>query len=196
MGVDLLRLVLVEADKSVQNVVTSQTIIVTSLIIREVVLHWADWQLLLESIDLVQKQNYRGLDEPSRVADRVEESEGLLHTVDGLVFEKKLIVLRDGDKEENSCDILEAVNPLLSFRSLSSDIKHAVCKITDDESRLSNTGRLYPRSQDILVVRHIVGLSDTLNIVEVARNSALVKWDSGSQHYNILSSRIVQLIFS
>lgn len=58
MCVDLLGLVLVEADESVQDVVTSRCVVVTALVVREVVLHRADRQLLLESIDLVQEEDY------------------------------------------------------------------------------------------------------------------------------------------
>ena len=86
-----------------------------TFVVWEVILHWTDWQLLLESVDLIQEQNYAGLDEPSGIADAVEKCEGLLHSVDGLVLEKKLIVFGDGDQEEDCCDILEAVDPLLSF---------------------------------------------------------------------------------
>lgn len=43
MRIDLLRLVLVQADESVEDVIASQSIVVSAFIIREVVLHWADW---------------------------------------------------------------------------------------------------------------------------------------------------------
>ena len=72
MRVDLLCLVLIERDESVQNVVAGGSVIWAALVVREIVLHWADGQLLLEAIDLVQKQDDGGLDEPSRVADGVK----------------------------------------------------------------------------------------------------------------------------
>jgi len=115
MSVYLLGLVLVQADEAVQDVVTSQRIIVTSFVVWEVVLHRADGELLLEPINLVQEQDNRSLDEPSRVADRVEECEGFLHTVDGLIFEEKLVVFGNSDKKEDGCDVLKAVDPLLSL---------------------------------------------------------------------------------
>lgn len=89
--------------------------IVRTFVVREVVLHRAHGKLLLEPIDLVQEQNYAGLDEPPGIANAVEKSESLLHTVDSLIFEQKLIVFRDGDQEQNGGDIFEAVDPLLSF---------------------------------------------------------------------------------
>lgn len=80
MGVDLFGLCLIERHKPVENVVTSSGIIRTTLtllavalmrherltiIVWEVVLHGADWELLLETIDLVQEQDDARLDEPS-----------------------------------------------------------------------------------------------------------------------------------
>lgn len=142
MGVDLFRLVLVQANESIENVVASSSIVVTAFIVGEVVLHRADGQLLLETINLVEEQNDGCLDEPPGVADGVEKGQCLLHAVNGLVFEQKLIVLRNGDEEEDGGDVLEAVNPLFPFRSLATDIKHAVGEVTNDECRLGNTSRL------------------------------------------------------
>lgn len=113
MSINLLGLVLIQTDESVQDVVAGQGIVITTFVVREVVLHWADWELLLETINLVQEQNYRGLDEPSRVANGVEEGKGFLHTVDGLIFEQKLVILGNGNEEKDGGDIFEAVDPLL-----------------------------------------------------------------------------------
>lgn len=55
---------------------------VPTFVIREVVLHWAHRQLLLEAIDLVQEQDDTGLCEPPRVADAIKQGKCLLHTVD------------------------------------------------------------------------------------------------------------------
>jgi hypothetical protein len=41
------------------------------------------WQLLCKQINLVQEQDDARLYEPARIADRVEEREGFLHTVLG-----------------------------------------------------------------------------------------------------------------
>jgi hypothetical protein len=141
---------------------------VHTFVVREVVLHGAHGELLLESIDLVQEQDDRGLYKPSRVADGVEQCEGLLHSVHGLILEKQLVVLRNSDKEKDGGDILEAVYPLLTFRSLTADIEHAVCEVTDDEGGLGDTSRLYTRAEDILIIWNVVGRRDAVNGVEVA----------------------------
>lgn len=169
--VDLLVLVLVEADEAVQNVVASSGVVVTALVVGEVVLHGADGQLLLEAINLVEEENDGGLGEPAGVADGVEEGKSLLHTVDGLVFEEQLVVLGDGDEEENRGDILEAVNPLLTLGTLATDIEHAVGEVADDEGGLGDTGGLYTRPEDILVVGHVIRSGNAGNVVEVAVES-------------------------
>jgi hypothetical protein len=91
VGVDLLRLGLVQRHESVENVIAGRSIVRATcrrsvsrgpdltgqltLVVREIVLHRADWQLFLESIDLVEKKDDAGLDEPPRVADAVEKSD-------------------------------------------------------------------------------------------------------------------------
>lgn len=172
MCVDLLGLMLVQADEAVQDIVARRTIVVATLVIREVVLHRADRQLLLEPIDLVEEENDGRLDEPPRVADRIEESEGFLHAVDRLIFEKKLIILGDSDKEQDGGDVFEAVDPLLPLRSLATDIEHPVRELADDERRLGNTSRLDTRPQNILIVGQVVGGGNAGNVVEVAANKS------------------------
>lgn len=172
MGINLLRLVLVQGNESVQDIVAGRGIIRSTFsnirsvklsaivanliqlafIIREIVLHRGDREFLLKPVDLVQKQDDRGLDKPSGVADRVKECESFLHSVDGFVFEEQLIVLGDGNEEKDGGDVLKAVDPFLPLGSLTSDIEHAVGKLADDESSLSNTSGLHSRSQNILVV--------------------------------------------
>src|SRR5690242_1277704 len=168
MSVDLLCLMLVERDKSVENVVAGGSVVWATLVVGEVVLHGADGELLLEPIDLVQEQNDGCLDEPPRVADGVEQCEGFLHTVDGLVLEQQLVVLGDGDQEEDRGDVLKAVDPLLALRSLTTNVEHAVGQVADDEGSLGDTSCLDTRAQDILVVGNVVGGGDAVNRVEVA----------------------------
>ena len=168
MSVDLLALVLVEVDEAVQDVVAGRSVVVAALVVGEVVLHRADGQLLLEAINLVQEENDGRLDEPPRVANGVEKCQSLLHAVDRLVLKEQLVVLGDGDEEEDGGDVLEAVNPLLTLRPLATDVEHAVCEVSDDEGRLGDTGRLDTRPQNILVVRHVVGRGNASNVIKVA----------------------------
>lgn len=74
MRVDLLSLMLVETDEAVENVVARRSVVITTLVVREVILHRADGELLLEPIDLVEEKDDGRLDEPPGVADGVEQS--------------------------------------------------------------------------------------------------------------------------
>lgn len=152
---------------------------IQTFIIREVVLHRTYGQLLSESINLVQEQNDTCLDEPSWVADGVEQRQCLLHTIDRLILEKQLIIFRDSDQKEDRSDVFETMDPLLSFRSLSTNIKHPVREIPNDECRFSNTRGLNARAQYILVTWNVFRLSNTINRIEVTENW-LVNCLSGS----------------
>ena len=92
-----------------------------------------------------------------------------MHTVDGLVLKQQLVVFGNGNQEQNGGDVLEAVNPLLSLGSLTTNVEHTVGEIADDESSLGDTGSLDTRAEHILVGREVVGLGDTVNGIEVAR---------------------------
>jgi hypothetical protein len=142
-----------------------------TFVIREVVLHRAYWQLLLETIDLVEEEDDGRLDEPSRVADGIEECEGLLHTVDCLVLEEQLIVFRDGNKEKNGGDVLEAVNPLFPLGSLAADIEHAVGEVANDKGRFGDTSSLDTGTEDVLVIGGVVGSGNALDGIKVAGGS-------------------------
>jgi hypothetical protein len=172
MGVYLFGFVLIQGHEPVENVVACRGIVRSTLctirslvfpsvgsilvelafIVREVILHRAHRELLFEPVDLVQEQDDRCLDKPSRVTDGVEQCEGLLHSIDGLVLEEQLIVLGDGNEEKNRCDVLEAVDPLFPLGSLSTHIEHAIGEFTNDEGGLGDSGRLDTRPQYILIV--------------------------------------------
>ena len=154
-------------DESVKNVVTRRAVVLTTLVIGEVVLHGRHWQLLLEAIDLVEEENDAGLGEPSAVADRVEQCECFLHAVDCLVLEQQLVVLRDGDQEQDGGNILEAVYPLLALRTLATHVEHAVCKVANDECCFRDTGGLHTGSQDVRVRGNVSGRGDGVDGVEV-----------------------------
>ena len=137
--------------ESVEDVVACCAVILTALVVWEVVLHRAHGQLLFESVDLVEEEDDAGLRKPPAVTYRVEERERLLHAVDGLVFEQQLVVLGDGDEEQNSSHILEAMDPLFPLGPLAADVEHAVRQVADDEGGLGDTGRLHTRSKYVLV---------------------------------------------
>ena len=75
----------------------------------------------------------------------------MVQTYDRLVFVQHLVVLGQGDEENEGGDVLETVNPLLPLGALTTDVEELVCQFTDLECRLGDTGRLYTRAEDILV---------------------------------------------
>lgn len=92
-----------------------------------------------------------------------------MHSVHSFIFEQELVIFGDGDQEKDSGDILEAVDPLLSLGTLSTNVEHAVGELFDDEGGLGDTGGLDTRAEDILVVWQVVGLGDARDGVEVAK---------------------------
>jgi hypothetical protein len=61
------------------------------------------------------------------------------------------------------------MDPFLSLRPLPSNVEHAVGKILNDECCLRYTGSLDTRSEDVLIVRHIVVGCDAIYRIEVAK---------------------------
>lgn len=146
MCVDLLLFGLIQRHKAIEDIITSSSVVSATLVVGEIVLHRADGQLLLESIDLVQEENDGRLDEPTGIANRVKQGQGFLHTVDGLILKEKLIVFGNGNQEKNRGDVLETMNPLLTLGTLTTDVKHTVGEVANDEGGFSNTSGLYTRA--------------------------------------------------
>jgi len=167
MGINLLGLMLVERDKSVEDVIACGLVISTAFVVWEVVLHRAHRELFLETIDLVEEEDDGSLDKPSRIADGVEQGKGFLHTVDSLILEEKLVVFGDGDEEEDCSNVFEAMDPFLTFRSLATNIEHAVCEVSDDKGGFGDTSSLDTRSEDILVVGDVIGSSYAIDGIKV-----------------------------
>ena len=70
---------------------------------------------------------------------------------DTLIFVQHLVVLAQTDQEHQSGDIFEAVNPLLTFRPLTTDVEQLIRQFADFEGRLGDTSGLDTGSEDILV---------------------------------------------
>jgi len=54
------------------------------------------------------------------------------------VLDKTLVVTADGDKKQQAVDILKTVDPLLAFRPLSTNVKHAVCELAEIKKSFSD----------------------------------------------------------
>lgn len=79
-----------------------------------------------------------------------------------------MVKATDRDQEKHHLNIIEYVDPLLSFRSLSADIKHAVCEVSRLKHRLADARRSQPCSEDILIVWEVVFGEEAVDVAEVA----------------------------
>jgi hypothetical protein len=91
-----------------------------------------------------------------------------LKTYHTLVLNKDLVVGRNGNKENDGSDILEAVNPLLALGPLTSHVEHPVHQLPNLELGLRDTRGLHTRSENILVVGDILRVRDPIYRVKVA----------------------------
>ena len=91
-----------------------------------------------------------------------------MHAVDRLVLEQQLVILGDGDEEEDGGDVFEAVDPFLAFGPLPAHVEHAVGEVANDKGGFGDARGLDPRAQDVLIRGEVVGLGDAVDRVKVA----------------------------
>lgn len=77
-----------------------------------------------------------------------------MHAVDRLVFVQLEIILAHGNTENDGCDVLEAVNPFLSFGALPADIDHSKLCIFNFKVDFCDTCCLGAGTENILLVWH------------------------------------------
>ena len=82
------------------------------------------------------------------------------------VFGKALIISGDSYQEEQRVDVLKAMYPFLSLRSLSTNIEHAVLQGAEIKVRLGNTGGTEACAQHILVSRNEFLVKETIEVNE------------------------------
>ena len=81
----------------------------------EMPLNRTDSKFLLELVNFVEEQDNATFAKPFRTADTIKQCKCLLNSVYTFVFEERLIILGDGNEEEDCGHILKAVYPLLPF---------------------------------------------------------------------------------
>ena len=96
-----------------------------------------------------------------------------MHSIDRLVLEEKLVILGNGDEEENGGDVFKAVDPFLSLGPLTTHVEHAVSQFADDEGCFGYAGGFDTRPQDVLIAGKVVGLRYACNRVEVTKDKML-----------------------
>jgi hypothetical protein len=96
-----------------------------TLVFRIILVQRHRQNLLLENIDLIQKQYDTRPRKPRRIYNRAKQGERFFHAVDGVDFEEDLVVFGEGDAEDYAGNCFETVDPFFTFGSLAADVKHA-----------------------------------------------------------------------
>jgi len=94
-----------------------------------------------------------------------------------LVLHEALVVATDGNEEEQAVDVLEAVNPLLSLRSLAAHVEHAIRELAQVKSALHDTRCPQPAAEKVLVVRDVSVGPYALHVLDEAADG-----QQGSTH--------------
>jgi hypothetical protein len=88
-------------------------------------------------------------------------------TYHALVFVQHLIILTERDEEDESGDILETVDPLLSLASLATHVEELVRKLADLEGRFCDPCRFDTTTKDILIGGHVMRFGHAVDSGEV-----------------------------
>jgi hypothetical protein len=85
-----------------------------------------------------------------------------------LVFDQDVIETADGYQEQDDLDVVENVDPLLSLRTLTTDIKHLESQVAGIEDSLADTCRPKACTQDVLISGNIVLFEKSAEVAHVA----------------------------
>ena len=152
--------------KAPEQVLCSLIYVAAARVIGKVRCQWRSKQLLLEDIDFVEEEDDARPDEPAGVDNGIKQQQALHHTVLINGFEEHLVVLAEGDAEDDRRDVFEAMDPFLALAPLTTNVKHAVkrlaaasfeicfvhvlyAELAHLEPRLVDTRRFRTRSQHV-----------------------------------------------
>lgn len=79
-----------------------------------------------------------------------------------------LIILRDSHNENQALNTFETMNPLLSFTSLTSNIKNTIKQIANMKFNFCYSSRLDSCSNDIFISRNIISSSNSSDFIKEA----------------------------
>jgi hypothetical protein len=91
----------------------------------------------------------------------------MVRTYHTLVFVQHLIILAERDEEDEGSNILEAVYPLFSLASLTTDVEKLIGKLANLESGLGNACRLDTTPKDVLIMRHVTRVGHAIDSAKV-----------------------------
>lgn len=88
----------------------------------EVFLQVRRLDFVCQDVSLVEEKDDGRVEEPWRMDGGVEQSQTLVHTVNGFSLLQDLVVLAEGGQEDEGGDIFKAVNPLPTLRLLTAHV--------------------------------------------------------------------------
>lgn len=83
--------------------------------VREVFLQVRGQDFVSQDVSLIEEEDDGGVEEPRRMNGGVEESQTLMHAINGFSLLQNLVILAEGGQEDEGGDIFKTVNPLPTF---------------------------------------------------------------------------------
>ena len=126
VGKDLLIGALVHLDELVPEIVAAIFVVVgLAVVVREILVRSLDLllaNLRRKEVALVEEEDHGGADEPPAVAYLIKEGYCLDHAVNLVILGEHLVVLTQGDNENNGVHPIETVGPLLALHAPAANI--------------------------------------------------------------------------
>lgn len=85
-------------------------------------------KLLPEDVCLVQKEDNRGMVEPARIHNVVEELKGLNESILARIFGQQLVIFAQGNAEDDCCGVFKDLHPATALSALPAHVKHVDAK--------------------------------------------------------------------
>jgi len=138
---------LVLAQEFVKDVFVAFCDVNATFVVREKVAHWNIIKFFVEEVALIEEQYHACFCEPATVANFLKKIQSFFHAILCVVFVEHLVVLAHGGDEYHGGDIVEAVNPFLSFIALPAHVIHDKRHLIDDVFLLYDPACPYSRPQ-------------------------------------------------
>jgi len=112
-----------------------------------------------------------------------------------LVLDQHVVEATDRYQEEYDLNVVKDMYPLLSLRSLASNVEHAVCEVRYLEDSLADACRSESSAKDVLVARYVALLEEAVYVLEVAVTMLAWSYVPMGQSKDILLEVVVQCVF-
>ena len=113
-----------------------------------------------------KKRKERKGEERKTKVERLYTLKRLVHTVSGTILSKDHIVFRDSDDKNKGIQSLEERGPIVTLRTLTSSIQNDELVTVQHKLNTLHTSGHLTGTQDIGVLRNVVGSSNTVQVFE------------------------------